>query len=73
MRKIALGLIICAVLGTEISYHFTLESRFVAIEEKLQQDTAAMQEMQQSLDALTASNSATPRSCPAPARGQTKR
>jgi len=54
-RKIALGLIILAVLGTEISYHFTLETRFDAIEEKLQQDTAAMQQMQESIDALAAS------------------
>jgi hypothetical protein len=35
-RKIALGLIVLAVLGTEISYHLTLETRFNAIEEKLQ-------------------------------------
>jgi TolA-binding protein len=54
-RKIALGLIILAVLGTEISYHFTLETRFDAIEEKLQQDTTAMQQMQDSIDAMAAS------------------
>jgi hypothetical protein len=56
-RKIALGLIILAVLGTEISYHFTLETRFDAIEEKLQQDTVAMQQMQESIDAMAASKS----------------
>jgi hypothetical protein len=54
-RKIALVLIILAVLGTEVSYHFTLETRFDAIEEKLQQDTTAMQQMQESIDALSAS------------------
>ena len=59
MRKIALGLIICAVLGTEISYHFTIESRFDAIEEKLQQDGVAMQGMQQAFDSMTASKSET--------------
>ncbi len=56
-RKIALGLIILAVLGTEISYHFTLETRFDAIEEKLQQDTVAMQQMQETIDTLAASKS----------------
>jgi hypothetical protein len=59
MRKIALGLIVCAVIGTEVSYHFTLETRFDAIEEKLQQDGVAMQEMQQSLDAMAASKTET--------------
>ena len=59
MRKIALALIICAVVGTEISYHFTLETRFDVIEEKLQQDGVVMQEMQQSLDALAASKTET--------------
>lgn len=59
MRKVAVGLIICAVVGTEISYHFTLESRFGAIEEKLLQENTAMQEMQQSLDALAASKTET--------------
>jgi septal ring factor EnvC (AmiA/AmiB activator) len=58
-RKLAVALIICAVVGTEISYHFTLESRFDAIEEKLQQDTVAMQQMQDSLDTLESSKTAT--------------
>jgi septal ring factor EnvC (AmiA/AmiB activator) len=58
-RKLAVVLIICAVVGTEISYHFTLESRFDAIEEKLQQDTVAMQQMQDSLDTLESSKTAT--------------
>jgi len=58
-RKLAVMLIICAVVGTEISYHFTLESRFDAIEEKLQQDTVAMQQMQDSLDTLESSKTAT--------------
>ena len=56
-RKIALGLIVLAALGTEISYHCTLETRFAAIEEKLQQDAVAMQQMQESVDAMAASKS----------------
>jgi hypothetical protein len=58
-RKLALGLIICAVLGTEISYHFTLESRFVAIEEKLAQQTTTMQALQESLDTIESSKNET--------------
>ena len=58
-RKLALALIICAVAGTEISYHFTLESRFESIEEKLAQQTAAMQQMQESLDSTENSKDAT--------------
>jgi len=57
-RKLAVVLIICAVVGTEISYHFTLESRFDAIEQKLQQDNVAMQQMQDSLDTLESSKTA---------------
>jgi hypothetical protein len=57
-RKLAVVLIICAVVGTEISYHFTLESRFDVIEQKLQQDTVAMQQMQDSLDTLESSKTA---------------
>ena len=58
-RKLAIVLIISAVFGTEISYHFTLESRFDAIEQKLQQDTMAMQQMQDSLDTLSSSKTQT--------------
>jgi len=54
-RKIALALIVLAVLGTEVSYHFTLETRFDAIEDKLQQDTTAIQQMQESINTLAAS------------------
>jgi TolA-binding protein len=58
-RKLAVVLIICAVVGTEVSYHFTLESRFDVIEQKLQQDNVAMQQMQDSLDTLESSKTAT--------------
>jgi hypothetical protein len=58
-RKLAIVLIICAVVGTEISYHFTLESRFDAIEQKLQQDTVAMRQMQDSMDTLSSSKTET--------------
>jgi hypothetical protein len=58
-RKLAIALIVCAVVGTEISYHFTLESRFDAIEQKLQQDTVAMRQMQDSLDTLSSSKTQT--------------
>jgi hypothetical protein len=58
-RKLAIVLIVCAVLGTEISYHFTLETRFDLIEQKLQQDTVAMQQMQDSIDTLSSSKTET--------------
>jgi TolA-binding protein len=58
-RKLAIALIILAVFGTEISYHFTLESRFDVIEQKLQQDTVALQQMQDSLDTLASSKTET--------------
>jgi TolA-binding protein len=58
-RKLAIVLIILAVFGTEISYHFTLEARFDVIEQKLQQDTVARQQMQESLDTLSASKTET--------------
>lgn len=58
-RKLAIVLIVCAVFGTEISYHFTLESRFDAIEQKLQQDTVAMRTMQNTLDTLSSSKTQT--------------
>ena len=58
-RKLAIVLIILAVFGTEISYHFTLESRFDLIEQKLQQNTVAMQQMQDSIDTLSSSKTET--------------
>jgi prefoldin subunit 5 len=58
-RKVALALIVCAVIGTEVSYHCTLESRFDAIEDKLAQQTIAMQAMQESLDTIESSKNET--------------
>ena len=58
-RTLAIILIISALIGTEISYHFTLESRFEAIEQKLQQDTLALKGVQDSLDALSSTKTAT--------------
>jgi hypothetical protein len=58
-RKLAIALIVCAVFGTEVSYHFTLESRFEAIEQKLAQSTAAVQQMQDSIDTLSTSKTQT--------------
>lgn len=58
-RKLAIVLIVCAVFGTEISYHFTLESRFDAIEQNLQRDTVAMRTMQNTLDTLSSSKTQT--------------
>jgi septal ring factor EnvC (AmiA/AmiB activator) len=58
-RKLAIALIVLAVFGTEISYHFSLESRFDQIEQKLEQDTVAMQQMQDSIDTLSTSKTET--------------
>jgi len=58
-RTAALILIAVALLGTEFSYHFTLESRLDTIEDKLQQDSLAIQQFQSSVDTLTSSKSET--------------
>jgi uncharacterized protein YukE len=58
-RTLALVLIVFALIGTEFSYHFTLESRFDAIEDKLQQNTLAIQQFQGSIDSISSSKSET--------------
>ncbi|HEY0255887.1 MAG TPA: hypothetical protein VGC39_00475 [Candidatus Methylacidiphilales bacterium] len=42
----ALILIAVALLGAGISYHFTLQSRFASIEQKLEQNSVALQQYQ---------------------------
>jgi hypothetical protein len=44
--SLALILIALAITGAGISYHFTLESRFAAIEQKLDQNSVALQQYQ---------------------------
>jgi len=46
----ALILITIALAGAGVSYHFTLESRFSAIEQKLEQNSVALQQYQISQD-----------------------
>ncbi len=58
-RTLAVILIAFALLGTEFSYHFTLESRFDAIEDKLQQNSLAIQQFQSSVDTLSSSKTET--------------
>jgi uncharacterized protein YukE len=58
-RTVAVILIGVALLGTEFSYHFTLESRFDAIEDKLQQNSLAIQQFQSSIDTISSSKSET--------------
>jgi hypothetical protein len=58
-RTLAVILIAFALVGTEFSYHFTLESRFDAIEDKLQQNSLAIQQFQGSIDTLSSSKTET--------------
>jgi uncharacterized protein YgfB (UPF0149 family) len=51
----ALILITIAVVGAGISYHFTLESRFAAIEQKLDQNSLALQQYQASQETIVSS------------------
>jgi TolA-binding protein len=51
----ALILIAVALVGAGISYHFTLESRFAAIEQKLDQNSLALQQYQASQESLVTS------------------
>ena len=51
----ALILIAIALAGAGISYHFTLESRFATIEQKLDQNTVALQQYQISQDTVLSS------------------
>ena len=55
MHSWALILIAVALAGAGISYHFTLESRFSAIEQKLDQNTVALQQYQISQDTVISS------------------
>lgn len=45
-RAWALILILCAIAGAGISYHFTLEARFTALEQKLDQNSLALERYQ---------------------------
>ena len=54
----ALILITVALAGAGISYHFTLEARFTALEQKLDENTATLQQYQASQDTLVASKTA---------------
>jgi septal ring factor EnvC (AmiA/AmiB activator) len=58
-RKIALGLIVCALVGTEVSDRFRLEFRFEAIEQKVEQNNLSLQKFQASLEDLTSSKTET--------------
>jgi myosin heavy subunit len=51
----ALILIAVALAGAGISYHFTLESRFASIEQKLDQNTNALQQYQASQENIFSS------------------
>ncbi len=51
----ALILIAVALAGAGVSYHFTLESRFSAIEQKLEQNSVALQQYQISQDTIFSS------------------
>ena len=53
----ALLLIAVALLGAGISYHFTLESRFATIEQKLDENSIALQQYQISQETLVSSKS----------------
>jgi Skp family chaperone for outer membrane proteins len=57
-RKIALFLIISALVGSEVSDRFMLEFRFEAIEQKVEQNNQYMQKFQASLEDLSSSKSA---------------
>ena len=51
--SIALILIAVALLGAGVSYHLTLDSRFASIEQKLDQNTIAMQQFEIAQETLT--------------------
>ena len=51
----ALILITVALAGAGVSYHFTLESRFTSIEQKLEQNSLALQQIQISQDTAISS------------------
>jgi len=51
----ALILIACALAGAGVSYHFTLESRFAAIEQKLDQNSLALQQYQIAQETMVSS------------------
>ena len=51
----ALLLIAVALAGAGVSYHFTLESRFAALEQKLDQNAAALQQYQVAQDSTVTS------------------
>jgi hypothetical protein len=51
----ALILITVAMAGAGVSYHFTLESRFATIEQKLEQNSVALQQIQISQDTAISS------------------
>jgi uncharacterized protein YgfB (UPF0149 family) len=51
----ALILIAVALAGAGVSYHFTLESRFAAIEQKLDQNSVALQQYQISQETIYSS------------------
>jgi Skp family chaperone for outer membrane proteins len=55
----ALILIAVAIAGAGISYHFTLESRFASIEQKLDQNSLALQEYQASQETIFSSKTET--------------
>lgn len=55
----ALILIAIAITGAGISYHFTLESRFASIEQKLDQNSLAFQEYQASQETIFSSKTET--------------
>jgi len=51
-------LIAIALVGAGISYHFTLESRFATIEQKLDQNSTALQQYQTSQETISSSKTA---------------
>jgi hypothetical protein len=53
----ALILIAVALAGAGISYHFTLQSRFSAIEQKLDQNSLALQQVQIAQESIASSKS----------------
>ena len=55
----ALILIAVALAGAGISYHFTLESRFASIEQKLDQTSSALVQYQSSQETIVSSKAET--------------
>jgi len=55
----ALVLIAVALVGAGISYHFTLESRFASVEQKLEQNSIALQQYQTSQETIFSSKTET--------------